>query len=112
MTTGLSEADIQNLIRLEAPRRGWHLWRNNVGVLMDRRGVPVRYGLANDSKAMNEVLKSGDLIGWTKTGRFISIECKSPDGPVNPAQVAWQQLVMSSGGIAVIARGIGDLPDV
>lgn len=106
----MTEADIQNLIRLECGRRGWHVFRNNVGVLMDRRGVPVRYGLANESKQMNEVLKSADLIGWTKNGRFISIECKATDGIVNPAQEAWRSLVAAAGGYAVIARGVGDLP--
>jgi hypothetical protein len=59
-----TEAWVQSLVRLEAGRKGVKLWRNNVGVLEDERGVPVRYGLANDSKQLNTAIKSGDLIGW------------------------------------------------
>src|SRR5690242_17560516 len=63
---GYSEANVQSRVRLAAPARGFRLFRNNVGVLTDDRGVPVRYGLANDSKALNKALKSSDLIGWRR----------------------------------------------
>lgn len=105
----MTEAELQAQIRLEAARRGWRLWRNNSGVLLDRNGRPVRYGLANDSPALNAVLKSSDLIGWTAEGRFVSIECKSPTGPAHPAQLAWLDLVAKSGGVAILARKIEDL---
>ena len=57
-----SEAAGQQRIRLEAPHHGVRLWRNNVGALPDKYGNLVRYGLANESKAMNKKLKSADLI--------------------------------------------------
>ena len=47
---GKSEAAVQQQVRYDAAKSGDILFRNNVGVLMDDRGVPVRYGLANDSK--------------------------------------------------------------
>ena len=85
------------------------MWRNNVGVLVDATGRPLRYGLANDSKALNTVLKSGDLIGWDRVGRFVSIECKAPNGRVHPAQENWRALVCATGGRALIVRDAREL---
>lgn len=101
-----SEAAVQALVRLEASRRGDRLWRNNVGALVDERGVPVRYGLANESKQQNERLKSSDLIGIERgTGRFLSYEVKEPGwrytGTAREvAQLNWITLVCSLGGKA------------
>lgn len=58
------EAANSNRIRTSLAERGVTLWRNNRGVLLDKRGVPVRFGLANDSEPLGRKLKSGDLIGW------------------------------------------------
>ena len=60
---GPSEGAIQGTIRLEASRKGLRLWRNNVGAFIDKNGNFIRYGLANDSKRMNDLIKSSDLIG-------------------------------------------------
>ena len=57
------ETDIQAAIRLAASQQGHVLWRNNSGVLRDERGVPVRFGLCNDSAQLNNHAKSSDLIG-------------------------------------------------
>lgn len=123
-TTGRSEGAISNAVRLEASRKGMRLWRNNVGVLEDVNGRPVRYGLANDSPALNKVCKSGDLIGIRPVlvgpqhvgetiGRFVSIECKAEGWrftgtPREEAQQAWARLVVSLGGEArfVAAEGV------
>lgn len=86
----MSETGNQNRIREHYAALGYRLWRNNIGVLKDERGVPVRYGLANDSRQLNEQLKSGDLIGWRPRlvtpdmvgdvfAQFVSIDAK-PDG--------------------------------
>jgi len=59
----LSEAAVSSRVRLRASKKGIILWRNNVGVAIAENGVPVRYGLANESKKINRVLKSSDFIG-------------------------------------------------
>lgn len=118
-----TEAWSQSVIRLEAPRFGIWLGRNNVGALLDKRGVPVRYGLANESKQQNEVMKSGDLIGiravliqpWhvgTTIGQFVSRECKRPGwvfrGDAHEtAQANWAALVTKYGGDAKFSTGEG-----
>ena len=123
--SGRSEAWAQSAVRLEASQRGARLWRNNVGSLLDARGVPVRYGLANDSAAINAVLKSGDLIGvrpvvitpehvGTVVGQFLSREMKAPGWrytgtPHEQAQLAWAELITSLGGDAAFATGPGTL---
>lgn len=119
----MTEAYSQSAIRLEAPRYGIWLGRNNVGALLDKRGVPVRYGLANESAQQNAVIKSGDLIGIrpvviTATmvgctiGQFISRECKRPgwtyEGDAHEqAQANWAALVIKYGGDAKFATGEG-----
>lgn len=116
-----SEAAVQQEVRLAAAKAGKLLWRNNVGVLKDQRGVPVRYGLANDNKALNEKIKSSDLIGISPRvvqpehvgqvwGLFYAEECK-PGGWVytatehEQAQLQFINLVLAHGGIARFNNG-------
>jgi hypothetical protein len=118
----MTEALTQSAVRLEAARRGFHLFRNNVGVLVDIKGRPVRFGLANDSAAVNRAVKSADLIGWEPVvitpdmvgqtiARFLSVECKPAGWRFDPrdehelAQAAWAQLVINAGGRALFATG-------
>lgn len=114
---GVSEANVQSRVRLAAPGRGIRLFRNNVGVLRDQRGVPVRYGLANDSAALNKRLKSSDLVGWRRllvtsamvgsvVAQFVSLECKregwtfGPGDEHDESQKRWLELVAADGGYA------------
>ena len=120
----MTEDDAKKVILLKASKLGWRLWRNNVGVLKDERGVPIRFGLANTSKAVNGELKSGDLIGIRPVlitpdmvgkviGQFVSRECKESHWKYNPrdtrdvAQGRWAALVNSLGGDAKVT--VGDL---
>ena len=122
---GNNEAAVQVRIRLEASDKGGILWRNNVGALKDLRGVPVRYGLANESKAMNEAIKSSDLIGIRPVviqpyhvgqtlGQFVAREVKEPTWEYSAtlhevAQLRFLNLVASLGGDACFATGEGTL---
>jgi len=120
-----TEAYIQSLVRLEASRKGLKLWRNNVGVLMDDRGVPVRYGLANESSRLNASVKSSDLIGWrpiritaelvgARIAQFLARECKRSDWQYSgteheQAQLRWIEAVNADGGDACFVNGEGTL---
>lgn len=118
---GLSEAAVQNNIRLEAARTGRILWRNTVGG--DDKGL--RWGLANDSPAVNKLLKSSDLIGIDPVlitpahvgqviGQFLAVEVKEADwkftgvGRETP-QFNFLKLVRSKGGRAMFANRTGEL---
>jgi len=59
------EQKASEAVRLRAAAWGVKLMRNNSGVLPDVTGRPVRFGLGNESKRINEKLKSGDYVGWT-----------------------------------------------
>lgn len=114
-----SEAAVQVDLRLRAAREGLLCFRNNVGALLDARGVPVRYGLANDTAAMNRSIKSADLVGvkpvlitpahvGTVIGQFWCREVKHAGwrwrGDAHElAQLAWAELVLSWGGDAGFA---------
>jgi hypothetical protein len=120
-----SEAAGQQRIRLTAPTHGVRLWRNNVGACVDERGNHIRYGLANESTAMNRKLKSADLIGITPVtitpamvgavlGVFTSIECKRPGWKYKAnareqAQLSWAELILSMGGFAQFATDPADI---
>lgn len=109
-----NEATVLQQVRLEAARRGMRLWRNNVGACQDESGRMIRYGVGNDSAAVNRVMKSSDLIGITpvtcgcgqRYGVFTAIECKAPGWKFRQsddravAQLTFIKLVISLGGIA------------
>jgi hypothetical protein len=119
------ERNVQADVRLEAGRKGVKLFRNNVGMLFDKRGTPVRFGLANDSAIINDVLKSGDLIGWRKRlitqdmlgsyiAQFVSREVKHPGWKFTGtdrelAQLAWAFLILKDGGDACFCNAEGSL---
>lgn len=119
-----TEAGVQTSISIEAPNIAGAMWRNNSGVLMDERGIPVRFGLGNTSKKLNERWKSSDLIGITPVriteamvgrvvGVFTAAEVKEPGWkkPRNArerGQEAFIQTVRSKGGIAGFVQSVGD----
>lgn len=118
-----SESRQQSLVRLDAAQRGIWLTRNNVGVLLDINGRPVRYGLANESKAQNNAVKSADLIGIKPIlvgpqhigqviGQFVSREVKHESwqwqGDAHEqAQMKWCEFVLAKGGDAAFCTGPG-----
>lgn len=124
---GESEGAVQAAVMLEAPTKGVLLFRNNVGVLKREDGVPVRFGLANQSAAQNKVIKSADLVGIRRrsvaelhaagvefVGQFVSREVKEfgwrfTGTERELAQLAWADLILSHGGDAAFAPGVGTL---
>lgn len=59
-----SEGAVTQARLLHYDALGWRLYRNNSGALLDKRGIPVRFGLGNVSKEVNAVWKSPDYFGW------------------------------------------------
>lgn len=123
----VSEARVQSEVRLAAARTRRYLFRNNIGAGVLKNGSFVRWGLGNDSTAVNEKFKSADLVGWEciqitpemvggYVARFLSVECKAlrwkfSGTAEEMAQVAWATLVNAQGGRAFITNR-SDLFDV
>ena len=91
----MREQDIQRLIMLALSEAGCLIFRNNVGVLKNAAGIPIRFGLA---------VGSSDLIGIAPGGRFLAVEIKTPTGKATPEQLRFIEAVRARGGVAGIAR--------
>jgi hypothetical protein len=126
MTRGPNAKEEANLSNEGSLRVGGQadvrLFRNNVGTLLDKRGVPVKFGLAPGS---------ADHVGLVAPhGRFLSIEWKKP-GYTPPsagtlanarshragckceachynAQLDWRDTVRKFGGVAGIVDNVAD----
>lgn len=121
----LSEAAVQQQVRLKASKLGMRLWRNNNGAAYDQDGRMIRYGLANDSAALSKQIKSHDLIGITPhvvtqadvggtLGIFTSLEVKRSDWKYKGterevAQRRWLEVIISFGGISKFIKDAGEL---
>tara|TARA_R110000803_G_scaffold122337_3_gene190340 strand:+ start:475 stop:951 length:477 start_codon:yes stop_codon:yes gene_type:complete len=125
MVEGTPESEVSKAVRLEAAGLRHVLWRNNVGAAQNEAGQWFRYGLANDSKQMNKITKSHDLIGIRRVlitpemvgqhiGQFMSRETKranwkwtGTDREV--AQAHFGELVSSMGGDSGFANSLGTI---
>jgi hypothetical protein len=94
------EADLMRLIQVRLSEAGHRVHRNNVGMARTEDGTTIRFGLG---------VGSSDLIGWTRTGKFLAVEVKTPTGRVTPEQAAFLGAVSLAGGIGVVMRST-DLP--
>ena len=90
-----SESHIVNACLITLSAAGCLVWRQNTGVLPDRQGRPIRFGLC---------VGSSDIIAIAPDGVFVAIECKSAIGQPTDAQVRFLEAVRRQGGRAGIAR--------
>lgn len=106
------ESVIQAEIRLALGRLpDVRAWRNNCGILPDRRGIPVHFGVGGSG--------GSDLIGLQRTlitpemvGRaiavFVAAEVKRPGVAVPEHQQRFIDFVSRFGGIAGVVRSPED----
>lgn len=90
-----SEANILNDCMVALSSAGCMVWRNNTGVLPDKTGRPIRFGLC---------VGSSDIIGICADGRFLAVECKSKTGRATEKQLTFIRNVIRMGGRAGVAR--------
>ena len=123
----MSERAIQNEILLAASARGYTLFRQNVGVGWTGEATRLPDGsvLIRNPRPLHAGLcvGSSDLIGWrpiligpehlgATIAQFCGIEVKTPKGRESKPQATFRRVVTEAGGLALVARGPGDLPGV
>lgn len=105
------EREIQDAVMLAAPRHGYRLLRNNVGVARAGRRV-IAFGVGGPG--------GSDLIGWrsvevtqdmvgSRVAVFSAVECKDLRGRTSAEQENFLRVVREAGGIAIVARSEEDL---
>lgn len=118
VTEELTEAGVQQRLRILASTGGGALWRNNAGAATDAGGRIVRYGLGNDSTKLWDDWRSSDLIGITPVtstaigqvfGVFTAVEVKKPGWrkPSDKRERAQENFLMNVralGGIGMFAN--------
>lgn len=125
----MKETAVNDHIRIYAAELGLDLWRNNVGACKDHTGRVIRYGLCNDSKKLNQQVKSSDLIGITPirvtpelvghvVGIFTAIETKPSGWSFKEndehavSQKRFHDIVRKNYGIAGFATSVQDFKDL
>lgn len=120
------EVVVSQKVQIALTEAGGLAMRNNIGVAFDKYGRPVRFGLMNESKAVNEQYKSSDLIDCVPVlikphhvgrvfGLFTAIETKHSDWKLTPgdkraqAQLRFLNLIRKNGGAADFARSAQDV---
>lgn len=71
-------------------------WHNETGAGHALNGAFVTYGL----------IGSGDIIGFTKKGRFVSIEVKTGTGALRKSQINFRMAVLQNCGIYIVGRSV------
>lgn len=111
----MSEAAIQQQIRLALSAAGSVAFRNNSGAYQDKAGRLIRYGVGQPG--------GSDLIGWTPivvtpqmvgqtVAVFTAVEAKAPKGRPTEAQLNFINQVLQSGGFAGIARSAAEAVEI
>jgi|SRR3990172_5959979 len=108
----MSEAKLMREIQVLVSQMGGRVFRNNTGTYRGSDGSYVKTGLA---------IGSSDLIGWIpitldkaylspiRVAVFLAIEVKSQKGRVRDEQKRFIDTVNANGGLAFIARSLGDV---
>jgi hypothetical protein len=101
------------ILQALAHEPGVNAWRNNTGVLEDRNGRPVTFGLA---------VGSADIVGivarvissdpawhlYATVGRFVALEVKAPGKRPTDDQARWLELIRSRGGFACVVHSVDE----
>lgn len=105
------ETNIMNRIMLAMSKKGWLVWRNNVGLFKTpdgKRSINIGVKGSPDIMAIKPTVITPDMVGQT-VGIFVGVEVKTATGRQSEAQKKWQAVAESKGIEYVLARSENDI---
>lgn len=105
------ETNIMNRIMLAMSKKGWLVWRNNVGLFKTpdgKRSINIGVKGSPDIMAIKPTVITSDMVGQT-VGIFVGVEVKTATGRQSEAQKKWQAVAQSKGIEYVLARSENDI---
>jgi hypothetical protein len=87
--------------------KGHFVWRNNTG--MTRSSYTDKSGVTKNRVWRSGIRGASDIIGVSKFGRFLAIECKIKPNKPTLAQKEFIREVLDRSGIALVVYDVEDL---
>ena len=112
----MKEIELGKKIQLMASSLGHSIFRCNRGIGWVGKAIRFSETMKIEVHAGDVLIKkarplhaglvdgNGDFIGYSSTGKFISVEIKTETGIIRPDQITWCDAVNKAGGIAGIVR--------
>ena len=104
------ETKIQNKIMMDMSKKGYLVWRNQVGLFKTMDGRTVNIGIkgSSDLMAVKPTVITPDMVGQT-LAVFVAVEVKTATGRQSEPQKKWQKAVEKLGVKYIIARSENDI---
>ena len=105
------ETNIMNKIMLAISKKGWLVWRNQVGLFktMDgTRTIPIGIKGSSDLMAIKPTVITPEMVGQT-LAVFVAVEVKTATGQQSEPQKKWQKAVEKLGVKYILARSEDDI---
>ena len=104
------ETKIQNRIMMDMSKKGYLVWRNQVGLFKTIDGRTVNIGIkgSSDLMAVKPTVITPEMVGQT-LAVFVAVEVKTETGRQSEPQKKWQKAVEKLGVKYIIARCEDDI---
>ena len=104
------ETKIQNKIMMDMSKKGYLVWRNQVGLFKTMDGRTVNIGIkgSSDLMAIKPTVITPDMVGQT-LAVFVAVEVKTATGRQSEPQKKWQKAVEKLGVKYILARSENDI---
>lgn len=109
MRLKITEQQLVNLVIEYLCRKRCFVWRNNTAFNLFK--YTTKSG-ENKTRALRSGIKgSSDIIGLTRLGKFIAVECKIGNNKTTPEQDLFLHEVGTRGGLGIVAYSLDDVID-